>query len=322
VLGRHGPGVGGRESEGGCKYENGRGGPAERKAQQGTDSGRGECAATTLSTPRPGTPRKKTDALGAPGSRLSVLDVLQRGAERRVSLVHPVELLDVLRRERDPERAEVLPQMLPLVGLRKWSHTLLERPREQDLGRRRPDALGDAAQPVVVEALAARERAVGLDDDAALAAVAQHVRAPPERGPLDLVHDGRLADLLLELPQLVDRVVAHADLPRVALRTRANETVPDAHPETLRRCPVDEHEVGVVLAHIVVIASGRVVSVVVLLDLGGEEDLRAGHVDVAQGVADARLAPVVDGGIDHAIALLDREADRGRGLVRELPRAQ
>src|SRR5690606_15744761 len=117
VLGRHGPGVGGRESEGGCKYENGRGGAAERTAQQGTDSGRGECAATTLSTPRPGTPRKKTDALGAPGSRLSVLDVLQRGAERRVSLVHPVELLDVLRRERDPERAEVLPQMLPLVGL-------------------------------------------------------------------------------------------------------------------------------------------------------------------------------------------------------------
>src|SRR3954453_9278189 len=89
------------------------------------------------------------------------------GAARAVERVEGVH---VLLGEREVEDLRVLLDPLPVRRLRQHDELALQRPADQDLRRRAPDAAGDLGDGAVAEMAPGAERAVGLDDDPALLA--------------------------------------------------------------------------------------------------------------------------------------------------------
>src|SRR3954465_1605851 len=101
--------------------------------------------------------------------------------------VQRVELRPVAVRQREVEDAGVLLDALAVRRLREDDEVALQAPAHEDLRRRAPDAIGDPLHAVVAEMAAGAERAVGLEQDAALLTSLQE-RAPVlERAELHLV---------------------------------------------------------------------------------------------------------------------------------------
>ena len=98
----------------------------------------------------------------------------------------------------------------------------------------RPWRSGDLADDRVVEGAAA-QRAVALEHDAALAVAVEDRAVEEQRAPLDLVDRRGLAGLLGELVQLVERVVADADVAGQALVAGLDELAATARGRRRRR---------------------------------------------------------------------------------------
>lgn len=161
---------------------------------------------------------------------------------------------------------------------------LLQTPPQQDLGPGLSVFLAQGLQNLFVGALTADDGAVGLEGDVALLAPLDDVVAgqPGVDLPLADVDGAAVAgrlDVLLELVEVVDAVVGHADGPDAAGLLRLNQRLPRAQPPFLapvRR--VDQIQVDVAQARLGERRLDRLLCVLVPHRLGRhfarEEDLR------------------------------------------------
>ena len=104
--------------------------------------------------------------------------------------------------------------------------------------------LGDPHESRVAE-VRRLERAVALELHPAAAMPVEHVAVEQRRAPLDLVDGGQAAGRPLELVDLPEAVVAHADLARESLRLQLEQPLPDVRPRAAARRPVDQPQVDV-----------------------------------------------------------------------------
>jgi len=140
---------------------------------------------------------------------------------------------------------------------------------------------------------------------------------------LDLVDRGRDLGLLVQPPDVVRLEVRHADGPGPAVPVELLQSPPGRHEVTAvpgRQRPVDQEQVDVIGAQClqaVVERPARVVREVVrVAQLGGEEDLAAGHAGLGDRLADFLLVPVRLRGVDMPVADLQGGAHGRGGLAR------
>ena len=130
------------------------------------------------------------------------------------------------------------------------------------------------------EALAPRERAVGLEHDAVLAAQGLGIAALQEGAQLDLVDGGLALAVREQLLQMWDQEVADADGAGESLVLQLLERFPRVQALAVHR-PVQEIQVDVLepqpLEADLEGAPGSVVALVIVPQLGGDEDLIARH---------------------------------------------
>jgi hypothetical protein len=146
-----------------------------------------------------------------------------------------------------------------------------------------------------------------------------------QRAPRDLVHGRHDTGRGRERVELVEVVVAHADVAGQPLVTGAEQRLPHRQPEPVVRRPVDEPQVHVVRAE-------QPQALVQRLQLGAgavrwqlrrDEHLGPRDAAVPQCGTDLGLVAVDRGGVDVAVADVEGGAGRGQRLVpEELPGAE
>src|SRR5699024_3058214 len=130
-----------------------------------------------------------------------------------------------------------------------------------------------------------------------------------------------------ELDEVLDAEVRGADGADPALVPQLDERLPGLDGETLGGGgPVDEVEVDLLEAEIghgrVEGGEGRVAALVLVGDLGGDEDVVPGEAGRLQGRADPGFVVVAAGGVDVAVSGFEGLHDHvGRDLVLDLPHA-
>ena len=210
------------------------------------------------------------------------------------------------------------------AGLRDHRDPELEVPAQDHLGGR-DEVLGrDLGQDGITQP-GALERAVALDQHAAVGVRGQQRRVITGRAPRDLVDRGALAGRRDQLVDLGDAVVAHPDAAAQALVSQREELTPQRHQGPPAWRPVHQPQVDVGHAEgaqaLVQVGAGAVG--VARLQLGGDEHLAAVQAAVPDGPADLGLVAVHGGGVDVPVAELQGVRD---GLVgapaRQLPGAE
>ena len=172
------------------------------------------------------------------------------------------------------------------------------------------------------------ERAPGLDRDRVSLGERPRVVSRHQRVELDLVdvgHDAGLRDQALEVRFLEVRGADRAD---AAVLEQLDQPPPGVDVAILpRHRPVDQEQVDVVDAEPfdapLERPLGFVEAVRLLVELGREEQLLAGHAGGVQAATDALLVAVGEGGVDHAVAGGDRGRHGELRLgARQRPRAE
>src|SRR4051794_20743248 len=239
------------------------------------------------------------------------------------SAVQAVEGSDVLVRELEVEHLGVLLDAFSVRGLADDDDALLDGPPQQHLRRCAPDAVGDLGDCAITKMTPGAEWAVGLDHDLSFGARFEEPAPVLEGTELDLVHDGSLVGDRQERVQLVDAEVRDADRAGVPLVARRLHSRPRPRRTALR--PVDDVEVDVLEAEAfeTLLCLGRRI-LVLRIELRRHVDLVAREAARPQRSAHALLVAVGLGGVDVAIAGLERPAHGVLALssVRHLPDAE
>jgi hypothetical protein len=194
-------------------------------------------------------------------------------------------------------------------------------PAEHDLRDRAPDPLRDPGEIRVVEHLALRDRRPRLGRDAVLASVRGDLAVLEVGMQLDLVHRRDGVRLGGEPLEMLDLEVRDADRSRAAVGVELLERIPrrdEVAAVQRRQRPVDEEEVDVVGAELLerpVECTPRVVRLVeAVVELARDPDIVAVEPRGGDRGADAVLVAVHLGGVDVAIAGLERSRGRTLGV--------
>ncbi len=197
---------------------------------------------------------------------------------------------------------------------------VLDMPAEHDLGGCHP-VLGRDPGKYRVAQVRAFERAVSLNDHAALAVRGQQPRVMQARAPRDLVHRRCLTGGVGEFVDLADAVVTYAHGAREALLVYRQELAPGLRPRAALRWPVHQPQVDVVDAKR---AKARGERLAFAADVArgqfrGNEDVAPFHPAVAQRPPDLRLVAVHGGRVDVPVSDFEGEADRLTGRADTQP---
>ena len=243
--------------------------------------------------------------------------------------------MHLLPRQAEVEDREVLPDRLLPDRLGQDHEPLLHQIAQRNLGRALAVRRGHGGDGLVLQEIPGPERAVRLQHHPPLAAVGDQGLLPFPGEETDLVdHRGDLGALhqLLEVPlgevrdpdaldhagavELLDRPPGACIglLPMVAVCDGVR--------------PVDQVEVDVVdpqgLQALLETGTGQVVAVVLVMELGGEEDLASRDAALGDALPHALLVEVRCGGIDVSIPRLQGQAYAvpGHDAAGDLPGAE
>ncbi len=201
-------------------------------------------------------------------------------------------------------------------------------PADDHLGRALVVLGRDTGDHPVFQQLALAQRAPGGGDDPLLRVEGAQFRLLPAGVQLDLVGGRRHAGLADDAFQVGDGEVGHADGPGPALLAQPHQGLPAVEVEVLGRGrPVDQVEVDIVHAEpaqaLVEGGQGRVVALVLVPQLGGDEELVAGDPRALHALPHTGLVAIGRGGVDGPVAGLQRRRHGvGGGVGRALPDPQ
>src|SRR5947209_8505893 len=204
---------------------------------------------------------------------------------------------------------------------------MLQAPTNEDLGRRPRVPRRDLGNDRMIESMTAREGAVCFELDLLAHAEFEQGLLIEERMELDLVHGGWSRRRAEQFLQVSDRVVAHPDRPRESLVTDLEERLPGLLSQT-GHGPVDEVQIDVVEAELAATLLERpqrgLVALVVVPELGRDEDLFARDPALPNRGSEVALVPIQFRGIEQAVSDLEGGRDRVAGLLARagLPHAE
>lgn len=192
-------------------------------------------------------------------------------------------------------------------------------PAQHHLGGRLPVPGGDRGDRLVLEQRALGQRAPYLGRDAVPGVEVARFALLEGGTQLDLVEDRDHPGLVQRAPEVGGPEVGHADGAGPAVCQQLLPRTPGVEVAVAGGGgPVDEVQVHVVEAELrqsgVERGEGRVVSLVVVPQLGGDEQLVPGNSRGGDGAADPGLVAVGGGCVDAAVARLQGGQDRVGGL--------
>lgn len=249
------------------------------------------------------------------------------GSDPAVGPIEGCDPLHLVGAEFEVEQRDVLEDAFRSGGFGDRHAADLHLPPQNHLRGRLPAGLRDRENNRVVQLLALAQRAPRLGHDAVTGIVGPRGLALEMRVQLDLIHGRCDAGLADQRGNVLGREVRDADRLGPPLLAELDQRLPGLDEQApLRARPVDQVEVDIreaqALQALVEGAPRLVAPLAIVPELRGEEDLLPRDARIADAAADTGLVAVDGGGIDQAIAGLERPTDEVRRLgIRELPAA-
>ena len=226
--------------------------------------------------------------------------------------LEPADGRHLLVAQREVEHREIGGKVIGIGGARNRNDALLHQIAQRDLRRRLAMRRADAIERVVVRDLPSRQRAIGGDREAMLAAGRDDLGLVEKRMDFDLVVHQRLIRGLNGLIQHPAGEICHADVARQpGALERAQRLHAFGH-RNLRARPVDQQQIdGRKVERLEALIDGTLELVEpVPINLGGQEHIVAADARCANPLPHFAFVAVVLGRVDVAVAEVQRGLDR------------